>query len=75
MDPTGLGASATIGTLLTIAAGIMAYMRYKRGKREKVAQDEADAMGASIKRADTGSDAPLTGLRLGQQDDRERGGH
>ena len=69
MDPTGVGASAAIGTLLTIAAGVIAYMRYKRGKREKVAQDEADAMGASIKRADDGSDPPLK-LRLDKSDDR-----
>ena len=59
MDPTGgIGASAAIGTLLTIAAGIMAYMRYKRGKREKVAQDEADALKRSIDRANSGVDAP-----------------
>ena len=63
MDPTGMGASAALGTILTIAAGVIAYMRYKRGKREKLAQEEADALKRGIERADTGNDPPLK-LRL-----------
>lgn len=59
MDPTGVGASAAIGTILTIIAGVMAYLRHKRGKREKLAQAEADELKRSMDAAVTGDEPPL----------------
>jgi hypothetical protein len=64
MDPTGLGASAAIGTLLSLAAGVMGYMKYKRGKREKLGQAEADELKRSMDAAGTGNDPPIIGLRV-----------
>lgn len=57
-------ASAALGTILTIIAGVMAYMRHKRGKREKLGQAEADELTRSMDAAVTGNDPPLVGLRV-----------
>jgi|CXWL01.1.fsa_nt_gi hypothetical protein len=57
-------ASAALGTILTIIAGVMAYLRHKRGKREKLGQAEADALKVAMDRATTSDEPPLTGLRV-----------
>ena len=46
MDPASIG--AIIGGLVTIATAILAYLKYQRGKRENLAQAEADEFKATL---------------------------
>lgn len=68
MDPTGMGTTATIGAFLSLLLGFVGWLKYKRSKREKIAQSQADELAESIKRANTGNEPPLTGLHLGDQE-------
>ena len=62
MDPaTGW---AAVGGVVSIIATILGYLKYRRGKNEKLGQAEADELKKSMDRATTGNDPPLTGLRL-----------
>lgn len=67
MDPTGMSASAAIGGLITIGLAVVAWMKQRRTKREKIAQAEADELGKALVRADSGNDPPLK-LRLGKEE-------
>ena len=64
MEPMGWGTA--LGALLSMILGVMGYLRYKRGKREKLGQAEADALNVSMDRADQLRDAPLK-LRVDEQ--------
>ena len=62
MDPTT--GWAALGGLISLLTALAGYLKYRRGKREKLGQAEADELKKSMDRATTGNDPPLSGLRL-----------
>jgi len=54
MDPASI--AAIFGGLVTIATGVLAYMKYQRGKRENLAQSEVDELKHNIEHPDTSGD-------------------
>ena len=57
MEPISWG--TIIGGVLTLLVGVAGYLRYKRGKREKLGQEEADNLKAQMDRADQLRDPAL----------------
>lgn len=66
MDP--MTAWGVLGGLVTLIGAILGYRKYLRGKRENLAQAEADDLARSIKRADDRVDPALSGLRVDERD-------
>lgn len=59
MDPTGIGTSATIGGIVSLLVAFAAWLKYRRSKRERLGQAQADELKSGIERADSGNDPPL----------------
>ena len=57
MDPTT--GWAALGGLISLAVSIAGWMKYRRGKREKLGQAEADELKRSMDAAVTGNEPPL----------------
>jgi hypothetical protein len=59
MDPISI--AALIGTLGTIATAVLAYIQYRRGKRESLAQSEVDQLKHNIEHPTTDGDKLFLG--------------
>jgi uncharacterized membrane protein len=59
MDPISI--AALIGTLGTIATAVLAYIQYRRTKRENLAQSEVDQLKSNIEHPTTGGDKLFLG--------------
>ena len=66
MDPTT--GWAALGGLISLLTALAGYLKYRRGKYEKLRQAEADELRKAIARAESGNEQPLTGLRLEPKD-------
>ena len=54
MDPASW--AAALGGLVTIATAVLAYLKYKRGKRENLAQSEVDELKRNLEHPTTDGD-------------------
>lgn len=65
MDPTT--GWAALGGLISLGVSLAGWLRYKRGKREKLGQAETDELKRAMDAATTGNEPPLK-LRVDDKD-------